>query len=549
MAAMITVDVQYFIILILLCFFKFALVCFSLFFRKPTYGVNLPPSPPALPIIGHLHLLLYYLPQKYSILYLTLILHKFVHTLSSKYGPLLYLRVFNFPVILLSSAPLAYEIFRIHDVNISSRNIPTSEWSLLFGTSGFVTAPYGEYYKFMKKLILTKMFGPQAQEQTRSIRANELHRFYGNLLDKARKKEGVEITKEAKKLVVNTICKMSMGRTFTEENGEAESVRRMVTKSEGSEKMMFLAVLFLKLLEMLGISIFKRDISGVSQKFDKMLERILVEHEKKPNTDECMDMMDVLLAVYKDEKAEYKITRNHIKAFFVELFFGGFDTSTNTIQWTMAEIIDNPIINARLREEIDSVVGNSRLIQETDLPNLPYLQAVIKEALRLHPPAAFIPREFQEGCKIGGFFVPEKTNLIVNLYSVMRDPNFWEDPLEFKPERFLTSSRSEQEEERKEQAMKYLPFGGGRRGCPASKLTYMVVGTTIGMMVQCFDWRSKGEKVNMDEWFEGFNLTMAHPPTLTPVNYTWWYRIGGLRETMGRATWFEAGGTKRGEWT
>ncbi|CAA7038109.1 unnamed protein product [Microthlaspi erraticum] len=99
----------------------------------------------------------------------------------------------------------------------------------------------------------------------------------------------------------------------------------------------------------------------------------------------------------------------------------------------------------------------------------------------------------------------------------MRDPDFWEDPLEFKPERFLTSSRSGQEEERNEQAMKYLPFGGGRRGCPASKLSYMALGTTIGMMVQCFEWRIIGEKVNMDDRYKCFSKTMAHPLTLTPV--------------------------------
>nr|QWK52343.1 cytochrome P450 705A22 [Isatis tinctoria] len=171
-----------------------------------------------------------------------------------------------------------------------------------------------------------------------------------------------------------------------------------------------------------------------------------------------------------------------------------------------------------LREEIDFVVGNSRLIQETDLPNLPYLQAVIKEALRLHPPTPLIVREFQQGCKIGGFLIPEKTKLILNVYSLMRDPNVWEDPLEFIPEKFLTCSSSlGKDEERKEQALKYLPFGGGRRACPASKLGYTVGGTTIGMMVQCFDWRIKGEKVNMDEWYKGFNQTMAHPLTLTPV--------------------------------
>lgn len=185
----------------------------------------------------------------------------------------------------------------------------------------------------------------------------------------------------------------------------------------------------------------------------------------------------------------------------------------NLIQWTMAEIINNPFIIERLKEEIDSVVGKSRLVQETDLPNLPYLQAVIKEALRLHPPVPFIPREFQQGCKIGGFSVPGKIKLVVNLYSVMRDPNVWEDPLQFKPERFLTW----QEVERKGQALKYIPFGGGRRGCPASNLTYMIAGTTIGMMVQCFDWNIKGEKVNMDDRYKGFNQTMAHPLTLTPI--------------------------------
>ncbi|KAF2576895.1 hypothetical protein F2Q68_00003616 [Brassica cretica] len=99
----------------------------------------------------------------------------------------------------------------------------------------------------------------------------------------------------------------------------------------------------------------------------------------------------------------------------------------------------------------------------------------------------------------------------------MRDPNVWENPLEFKPERFLTSSSSGKEEERKRQALKYFPSGSVRRGCPASSLAYMIVGTTIGMMVQCFDWSIKGEKVNMDECFKEFTRAMAYPLTFTPV--------------------------------
>ncbi|CAA7038107.1 unnamed protein product [Microthlaspi erraticum] len=403
-----------------------------------------------------------------------------------------------------------------HDVNISSRN-------LFSDASGFFTAPYGEYFKFMKKLIVTNMFGPQALEHSRSIRADELERSYMNLVDKAKKKESVDIKKEAMELIGNIICRMSFGRRFTEEIGEADSVQGSVIKSSGTKKKMILEILFFfeillfRQVEKLGISLFKKDITAVLKKLNELLEKILLEHKEKPNMNGYNDMMDVLLSVYEGENADYKITKNHIKAFFVELIFGGIDTNVITIQWTMAEIVNNPIIMERLREEIDSVVGKSRLIQETDLPNLPYLQAVIKEGLRLHPPVPQILREFQQGCKIGGFFVPEKTKLIVNLYAVMRDPDFWEDPLEFKPERFLTSSRSGQEEERNEQAMKYLPFGGGRRGCPASKLSYMALGTTIGMMVQCFEWRIIGEKVNMDDRYKCFSKTMAHPLTLTPV--------------------------------
>ncbi|XP_009136238.1 cytochrome P450 705A22 [Brassica rapa] len=512
MASIITGECQYFI-LILLCFFAF--ICFFLFFTKPTHSVRLPPSPPSLPIIGHLHHLLFFLLYKPSLFFFDILPLEFLHTLSSKYGTLLLFRASFFPFLLVSSASVAYEIFTTHDVNVSSRNLPTNEGSIIFDTSGFVTAPYGGYFKFMKKLIVTKLLGPNAQVQSRSIREDELERLRGILLDKARKKESVEINKEARKLVGNIVARMTMGRSFTEENGDVESIQSLVAKANASKIKMALSVLIFGQLEKVGISWFKK--RTVIKKFDKLIERCLVEHKEKPNKDQCMDMMDVLLAVSEDPNAEYKITRNNIKAFLVELFLGGIDTSVNSIQWTMAEIINNPIIADRLREEIDSVVGKSRLIQETDLPNLPYLQAVIKEALRLHPPVPIIPREFNQGCTVGGFFVPGKTRLLVNIFAVMRDPNVWEDPLEFKPERFLTSLSSGQEDERNKQTLKYLPFGGGRRGCPASNLGYMIVGTTIGMMLQCFDWSIKGEKVNMDGCFKEFTETMAYPLTFTPV--------------------------------
>ncbi|KAF2553329.1 hypothetical protein F2Q68_00036265, partial [Brassica cretica] len=129
----------------------------------------------------------------------------------------------------------------------------------------------------------------------------------------------------------------------------------------------------------------------------------------------------------------------------------------------MAEIINNRKILKRLREEIDSV----RLYFQGNL---------------------------NKGVKIGRFYIPKATSLVINVYAVMRDPDSWKDPDEFKPERFLG-----EEKERREKILNFLPFGAGRRGCPGSNLGYILVGAAIGVMVQCFDWVIEGEKVNMEE--------------------------------------------------
>ena len=191
-----------------------------------------------------------------------------------------------------------------------------------------------------------------------------------------------------------------------------------------------------------------------------------------------------------------------------------------TTQWAMAELVNNPNILERLRKEIESVVGKTSLIQETDLPSLPYLQAVVKEVLRLHPPAPLFARTSREECRIRGFYIPENTTLLVNVYAVMRDPGSWEDPDEFRPERFLASLGTGEEDERREQAHKYIPFGSGRRGCPGANLAYIFIGTAVGMMVQCFDWTIKGDEVKLEEAAGELNLTMAHPLKCTPVART-----------------------------
>ncbi|KAH0910025.1 LOW QUALITY PROTEIN: hypothetical protein HID58_033346 [Brassica napus] len=466
------------------------------------------PSPPSLPIIGHLHLLF------------SLLLHKSLQKLSSKYGPILYLRIFNVPIVLVSSASIAYEIFRAQDMNVSTRTFPTNEGSLFFGSSNFTTAPYGDYWKFINKLITTKLLGPQALERSRGVRADEVNRFYLDLVDKAVKKESVETAEEAMKLISNNMCKMLMGKSLSEYD-ESERVRGLLTETDVLLKKFFLAAILRKPLAKLGISLFKKDFESITRRYDEVLEKIIVEYEERQKDyNQSSEMLDVLLLeACKKARHNNKITRNHIKSLFVDLFVAGTETSTLNIQWTMAEIFNNPKVLERLREEIDLVVGKTRLIQETDLANMPYLQAVVKEALRLHPPGPLVIRTFSDGCKVGGFDVLEKTTLLVNSYAVMRDPYLWEDPEEFKPERFLPASPRSggQEDEIKDEVLKYIPFGSGRRGCPGSNLAYLSAGTAVGVMVQCFDWKIEGGKVNMEEVRGTMTMAMAHPLKCTPL--------------------------------
>ncbi|KAK2637066.1 hypothetical protein Ddye_031858 [Dipteronia dyeriana] len=176
------------------------------------------------------------------------------------------------------------------------------------------------------------------------------------------------------------------------------------------------------------------------------MEKVLKEHEERAERDgerEDEDLMDTLLKIYKDKKPEVKITRTHIKAFLVDLFIAGTDTAAEAMQWTIAELINHPDAFKKVRQEIESIIGRTR---------------VVKEALRLYPPAPVTTRECRQNCRIKGFDIPEQTAVAINLYAIMRDPDEWENPDEFRPKRFLIPSRDQEQK-----LFNFVPFGAGRR--------------------------------------------------------------------------------------
>ncbi|KAL4601190.1 hypothetical protein ACB092_11G254600 [Castanea dentata] len=390
-------DYQYYFLCFLLYFLS-TLLLKSLF--KTKNPLNLSPSPPALPIIGHLHLLG---PS----------LFKSFHNISNKYGPLLYLRFGASRCLVVSTASIATEIFKTNGVNFSDRPPLAFSDKLPYGRYGFFIAPYGNYWKFIKKLCNSELLSARQVEQSRDVRHEELTWFLRKVLESAERKQVLDIGAELMKLTNNSSCRVIMSMRCSDDNDEAERIRQLVKESfEVGAKVSFGDVL--GPLRFLAFWLYGRKAIDVTLRYDEILERVLKQHEERPQI-ENEDLVDILLKVYQDDKAEFKISITHLKAFLLDLFVAGTGSSSEAIQWTIAELINHPYVFNKVREEIKFVVGSTRLVEESDV------------------------QKCREACKIKEFDIPEKTMVAINVYTIMRDGKTWDYPNDFRPERFMHS--------------------------------------------------------------------------------------------------------------
>lgn len=188
---------------------------------------------------------------------------------------------------------------------------------------------------------------------------------------------------------------------------------------------------------------------------------------------------------------------------------GGSDTTATTLTWAMCLILRNPHVLEKVKEELNMQIGKEKCVSESDINKLVYLQAIVKETLRLYPPAPFSsPREFTEDCTLGGYHIKKGTRLIPNLWKIHRDPSVWEDPLEFKPERFLTTHK---DVDVRGQNFELLPFGSGRRMCAGMSLGLHMIHYILASFLHSFEiLNDSPETIDVTEILE-FVSTKATP--------------------------------------
>ncbi|KAL2489922.1 Cytochrome [Forsythia ovata] len=227
----------------------------------------------------------------------------------------------------------------------------------------------------------------------------------------------------------------------------------------------------------------------IHKKIDNLLEDIVREHEddRLNSTGQSSeeDILDLFLHFKDEGEFQFVITRDNIKANVFELFTAGTDTSATVIEWAMAELMKNPTVMKKAQSEVRQAFEGKENFTDSDIRKLNYLNMVIKESLRLHPPLPLLgARSCREKCTIDGYDIPVNTVALVNAWSIGRDPKYWHNPESFEPERFSNSSVHYTGNH-----YEYLPFGAGRRICPGITFGVATVELVLAKLLYHFDWK------------------------------------------------------------
>ncbi|CAI9784934.1 unnamed protein product [Fraxinus pennsylvanica] len=461
---------------------------------------NHPPSPVLnLPILGHLYLL------KKPI-------YRSLSKVSERYGPLLLLQFGSRHVLLVSSPSAAEECLNKNDIVFANRPRMIAGKHLGNNYTSLAWSSYGDHWRNLRRISSLEILSSHRLQMLQNIRIDEAKGMIKRVCRDSEEKQVVDMKTAFFEMTMNVMMRMIAGKRYFGENveeiEEANRFREIVIETFrlGSTN----TADFFPVLRWLGLGGEKRLV--VLQKKREQFMQELVEQCKRrlggaTTSDGGVElevegkkktMIEVLLTLQEKEPEYYN--DGIIRSLMLVLLTAGTDTSSGTMEWALSLLLNNPQVLKKAQKEIDSHVGHERLIDESDIANLPYLRCIINETLRMYPPGPLlIPHESSEDSVIGGYRIPGATMLLVNVWGIHNDPKIWEDSRKFKPERFegLEATRD---------GFKLMPFGSGRRGCPGEGLAVRMVGLGLGSVIQCFDWERVGKE--LVDMAEGTGLTM-----------------------------------------
>ncbi|KAG6544121.1 hypothetical protein Mapa_014433 [Marchantia paleacea] len=450
-----------------------------------------PPGPWRWPLVGNLPQLMMTKNSKLP--------HVAMQELACRYGPMMTLQLGSLSCVVLSSGEWAKKFMKEHDQQFAHKGNMIIGESFYRNYQSIGIGPYNETSVLLKKICIEELLSPNRVKRNQHLRTDVMLTMVRRVLTEGEGGKSVSIDHA----LVDTFFTYTSMILFRSSylgskvvSGNKEKTLQEVVKESTSLGTTSIGELF--------PSLRRFDIGGVEAAylrlrtdFDQFLAPIIEQHRKIRAQGEVdaksRDFVDALL-----EHAE--LTDDMRKNVLTDMILGGIDTGAITTSWILAELMRHPDVRRRLQAELDEAVGQDRMVEEADLVNLPYLQAVVKETLRLHPAGAITYRQSDptRTVQCEGYDIPKNTRIIINLYAISHDPQIWEDPLTFNPDRFLSSYIDV-----KGFNFELLPFGAGRRKCPGMTSGLLTVSLMMAHLLHACDFSlpegMSPEDVNVEE--------------------------------------------------
>ncbi|KAL1538031.1 salviol synthase-like [Salvia divinorum] len=457
------------------------------------------PGPKPLPLIGNLHLMLRAAGP-----------HRVFRDLAAAHGPLMHLQLGELHFLIASSVEFAKEVMKTHDTNFANRPLMLVSEELAYDSTGITFSPYGDYWRQLRKICTVELLSGRRVKSFRRIREEESMNMCRWIA--SRQGTTIDLSERLYLSSYDVIVRAAVKAKAKQREMMVSILLEIIKLSSG----FMMADLYpsIKFLPLITGARFK--IRGIRRKLDEVLDGMIVQH--KAAADDGDDakfegFLDILLKFEKDGT----LTTDNVKAVLLDIFTAGTDTSATTVEWAMSELIRNPSKLIKAQQEVRMVFDNEgSYIDEDKFHELKYLKLIIKETLRLHPPAPLlIPKVNSQRCEINGYEIPAKTRVLVNAWALGRDPEYWNDPEKFIPERFEESSIDFNGSN-----LEYIPFGAGRRICPGMLFGLANAELPLAMLLYHFDWEMPNgmtdEELDMTEDL-GAAVHRKHPLRLIPI--------------------------------
>ncbi|KAL1324564.1 cytochrome P450 81E8 [Arachis ipaensis] len=461
---------------------------------------NLPPSPPSLPMIGHLHLI----KQP---------LHQSFHNLTQKYGHMLFLKLGTRKVLVVSSPSAIEECFTKNDITFANRPTTLAAKLLNYGSRTIGFASYGDHWRSLRRLTTLELFSTNRLAMFESIREEEIRLLVKELFQECSKggqtqKLKVELRPKFVEVSFNMLLRMISGKRYYGKDIDEEGKEFQILMKEFTALQASCLNDFIPIPEWIDFQGMKKKMVNLMKRVDSFLQKLLDEIQRNrsirsDNNNGKLNLIEVMLDLQDKEPELY--TYETMKGVILAMLIAGSETSAITMEWAVSLLLNNPQTMKKLQHEIETHAGHDQLLNESNASKMKYLQNIITETLRIYPVAPLLlPHESSSDCNVCGYDIPKGTMLLVNLWTLQRDPNLWADPTKFVPERFDDNGDGSKV------CYNVIPFGVGRRACPGAVLAKHVMGHALGALFQCFEWEKIEDQVDMAEGI-GLTLPKAKP--------------------------------------